>query len=377
MKSKPIKSSYGSGTIRRVYDSEGKPVLGKSGKQKWRIRICLGTDPITKRVIQKQTTFEGTQSEAKKQAAKLRADYEGIRPEALSATLSGFIPVWRDSLLLEGSASKETIRGYLQELSLVEEYLGLRRMTEITADDIDSALASIKNTRSLSGTTMNKIFSVTKRLFRFAQTRKYIQYNPFDELRAPKLNEPKRRSLSIDECKRFLKRLDAKDEQAFSEYANKERRQMHRGNLFGRSSLCGLAELSSIVGVRLIFATGMRRGEVCALKWGNVDLEAGKLTVCSSLTEKMVLKAPKTRSAHRAIALDEDTLCRLRAWKKEQARALLTVQSESEGALSKIEQTDDTPVCCSGTGGLLNPTHFDRWWLMFRKEAGFPALKIH
>ena len=48
--------------------------------------------------------------------------------------------------------------------------------------------------------------------------------------------------------------------------------------------------------VRLLIATGMRRGEVCALKWEDVDLGAKVLTVRSSVVESghdLIVKSPK------------------------------------------------------------------------------------
>lgn len=42
-----------------------------------------------------------------------------------------------------------------------------------------------------------------------------------------------------------------------------------------------------------------------------------------------------------------------------------------------VEQADETPVCCSDTGGLYRIDNFEHWWSTWRDEHGFPGLKFH
>src|SRR5262249_36985150 len=58
--------------------------------------------------------------------------------------------------------------------------------------------------------------------------------------------------------------------------------------------------------VVLALATGMRRGELLALRWGDVDLDNATLKVERSLEESdrgLRFKAPKTKHGRRAIPL--------------------------------------------------------------------------
>src|SRR6185312_9633031 len=58
--------------------------------------------------------------------------------------------------------------------------------------------------------------------------------------------------------------------------------------------------------VALALATGMRRGELLALQWGDVDLDASTLRVERSVEETRAglrLKPPKTKRGRRNIAL--------------------------------------------------------------------------
>jgi integrase len=66
--------------------------------------------------------------------------------------------------------------------------------------------------------------------------------------------------------------------------------------------------------VRVVAATGMRRSEACGLRWSDVDLHAGRLTVARShvsLPGASGDRPTKTRSA-RTIALDDGTIDALR-----------------------------------------------------------------
>lgn len=69
--------------------------------------------------------------------------------------------------------------------------------------------------------------------------------------------------------------------------------------------------------LRLLAASGMRRGEACALRWSDVDFEDGVLLVDESMTDAPggpIVKAPKTQASVRRIACDPmtaDALARL------------------------------------------------------------------
>jgi len=73
--------------------------------------------------------------------------------------------------------------------------------------------------------------------------------------------------------------------------------------------------------VLLALSTGMRRGEILALRWKNVDLEGGTLRVVEGLEQTKTgirFKAPKS-GRHRAITLPAYAVQELRRLKREQA----------------------------------------------------------
>jgi integrase len=67
--------------------------------------------------------------------------------------------------------------------------------------------------------------------------------------------------------------------------------------------------------LRVIAATGMRRGEACALRWSNLDLDAGTVRIYESIVAAeggAIVKPPKTRASIRTVALDPGTASVLR-----------------------------------------------------------------
>ncbi len=75
--------------------------------------------------------------------------------------------------------------------------------------------------------------------------------------------------------------------------------------------------------LRLASMTGMRRAELCGLRWTDVDLDAATVTVRQSITAVdgvAVVGDVKTKRSRRVIDIDATTVDVLRAWKAAQNR---------------------------------------------------------
>jgi integrase len=72
-------------------------------------------------------------------------------------------------------------------------------------------------------------------------------------------------------------------------------------------------------------ATGLRRAELCGLRWMDVDLDAGRLFVRQSITldgYTVSVGRPKSRASVRTVGVDADTVAVLRSWREVQRREL-------------------------------------------------------
>lgn len=73
----------------------------------------------------------------------------------------------------------------------------------------------------------------------------------------------------------------------------------------------------------LLAMTGMRRGEVLGLRWQDLDLDQGLITVRQTVTAiggERVFSTPKTSRGRRVVALDASTVTVLRRWRAQYSR---------------------------------------------------------
>jgi integrase len=105
--------------------------------------------------------------------------------------------------------------------------------------------------------------------------------------------------------------------------------------------------------------TGMRRGELLALRWRHIDLDAGTISIQRTIGvvrnkgegAQIVEKVPKTRRSRRVIDIDPGTVAVLRSWKKER------------GTLALALARDDALVFGDQEGQHRHP---ERFWRTFK-----------
>jgi integrase len=124
--------------------------------------------------------------------------------------------------------------------------------------------------------------------------------------------------------------------------------------------------------VALALGTGMRRGELLGLQWGDVDLDSAKLQVKRSLEETKAglrLKEPKTDGSLRTIALPPQAVAMLREHKVEQMKFRLAV------GVGKIDT--DTLVFSDANGKPLSPHAVSRAWRRIVEAKKLPRVTFH
>ena len=135
--------------------------------------------------------------------------------------------------------------------------------------------------------------------------------------------------------------------------------------------------LNAIKGDRLeafysvVLAIGLRRGEALGLRWGDVDLDAGILTVRGSLQRidgRLQLFAPKTSRSRRTIALPQTAVAALRRHRVQQLQERLFAGSRWQ---------DTSFVFTTLTGTPFDPRNVYRHFQRALKRAGLPSKRIH
>lgn len=100
--------------------------------------------------------------------------------------------------------------------------------------------------------------------------------------------------------------------------------------------------------------TGMRQGELLALKWRDIDLEGARLSVRRTITRdggRLLVGEPKTKKSRRIIALTDGAVGSLR---QHLARQMKEIEILGD------DYRDDGLVFTSEIGTLINPTNLRR-----------------
>ena len=138
------------------------------------------------------------------------------------------------------------------------------------------------------------------------------------------------------------------------------------------------AFLSHVAGDRLFAVwhvaamTGMRRSELLAVRWTDIDFEHNRVAIRRALVlvgnEPVMKETTKTASSSRLITLDEATVRALRDWKRKQLEEKLQ-WGEGYKALGLVASRED--------GSLIHPERFSRWFDARVRDAGLPKIRLH
>lgn len=121
----------------------------------------------------------------------------------------------------------------------------------------------------------------------------------------------------------------------------------------------------------LVALRGLRRGEAAGLRWSNLDLPAGTLTVTGQLQQlggHLIAGPPKSDAGRRVIALDKTTIGALRA---HQAR------QQAERVAAGERWHDTGYVFTTKTGKPVGPDRLTRLFRRLVAGSGLPPVTLH
>ena len=126
----------------------------------------------------------------------------------------------------------------------------------------------------------------------------------------------------------------------------------------------------------LILWTGLRRGEVCGLKWSAIDLDKAVLSVTNNRTDNpygpgYIELPPKTEAGWRTISLSEDCVKFLRRSLNDQENYRL------ENPTADSAWPDDPYVICNPDGTLFGPKILNRNFTKMCNRYGLPHSTPH
>ncbi|HHY32373.1 MAG TPA: site-specific integrase [Firmicutes bacterium] len=124
--------------------------------------------------------------------------------------------------------------------------------------------------------------------------------------------------------------------------------------------------------ILLAVTCGLRRGEILGLRWQDVDLEAGRLTINQTLgytpEEGIYMKDAKTDGSHATVTIPPITVDALRAHRAERNKRRL---KKGEG------WKDFDLVCDRGDGAPCHPDSISSWFPKWMKGRGTDGITFH
>lgn len=122
----------------------------------------------------------------------------------------------------------------------------------------------------------------------------------------------------------------------------------------------------------LLTLAGLRRSEVLGLRWTDVDLDAGTVTVAQGRVvvqgEGTMTGDPKSYRSRRVLPMPEDVMSALRALKAAQAADRLALGGE---------WPDSGLVAVNADGSPIRPESYSGEFSRLAKAAGVPVIRLH
>ena len=287
----------------------------------------------------RKAVYAKTRKEAAEKLTAAMADAsKGITADGGPKTVGAFLTSWLENSV-RGSIRKST---YDRNESLCRVHLipalGRKKLKTLGAADVAGFYRSRLDS-GCSAASVRKMHETLHKALKQAVRWGYMTKNPADDVDAPRVHTEEVHPLTRDEARRFLKVV--------------------RGD-----------RLEALYVVAL--HTGLRQGELLALRWEDVDIGEKTLRVRRTITKdggKLLIGPTKTAKGRRTVKLTRDAA--------EALREHLSRQLEEIDGLGDLFE-DNGFVFCTAKGTLINPSNLrKRSFAPLLVRAGLPHMTFH
>lgn len=308
----------------------------------YRITVSCGTDIFGKK-IRHRATFTPepglTQKKRQKAVEEFAADFErqvrnGIVMEGRKTTLKEFADVWFEEYApqkLQGG----TIEKYKAEMEKVLPELGHLMLTELrphTLNRFFSAMAKDGARRDgkaggYSRATIAKTQNVLSSILHTAADWELIDRNPMDKVRLQgERTADKLKFFTAEQAAQFLEFIES----PYKVRTKEHKRVDDTGKMYLVPSFEREMELPEQIRVLFLLAIygGLRKGELLALKFSDIDYEEDTVSITKSVSVvngQQIVKEPKTKNSRREITIPHFLTLRIKALERERLRYRLSL----------------------------------------------------
>lgn len=320
----------------------------KDKNGKWFFVVDLGKHKNGKRNQKLKRGFD-TKGAANEAMTKLKAKHikgEIIEPNKM--TVAEHLEKWLETVGLKREST--TVERYAQVCNMhIIPALGDIRLQELQPLHVQDFLdkcqidGRLNGKGGLSKRTALHIYRIFKLALKQAVGWRLIKSNPMDGLEAPSPDKPEIDVLDKAETAKLLKAAE------------------------------GRPIYTTIL---LAVTTGMRRGELLALRWSDIDFLEGHLDVNQALVDTkdkgLEFKAPKSRAGKRRISLPAITLEELKSHRTRQAEKFIKL-----GHRPGNDSLVFLSIHADGTVGERKPRILTKAFTRFIKTVDVPQITLH
>ena len=260
----------------------GDGMVRKREDGRWEGRIVVGHKADGDSIF--RYIYADTQKEL---TAKLRQNIDLYQGIDLTEQSRMILAEWLEQWLEQMSATlrPSTLEHYQKDMkNHVAPHLGQKELTQITAADLRKLYDTLKKNgrinprpgqiHGLSSTTVHNIHATLHQALRAAAEQGLIPKNPADEVAPPKIIRQPMNILNEEQLDTFMGAIEA--DPVWHDFFYTE------------------------------LTTGMRRGELLALQWSDLDFKTDRLHISKqvySVNGKLEVNEPKTKAAVRTVIL--------------------------------------------------------------------------
>lgn len=319
--------------------------LRQRSKDSWHLRAYAGRDALTGRKRYVEKTFRGTKRHASKELAKLVLEAERLAPRAAKdGTLELLLEEWLAHAATSWSPkTTAVVRGYVSDPIIPA--LGSLTVAKLTPADLDRFYRQLLTVGGKRGpykpATVRRVHGILRRALSQGVRWGWLSHNPAIDASPPRVPLPVLKPPTPDEVVRLF--LIAQE--------------------WSPELACFIV---------LAASAGARRGELVALRWRDVDLERGTVSVERGIVTvkgELIEQGTKTHQSRR-VTLDAGTMTTLR---KHKARA------EANAAAAGAVITADSHVFSRAIDGSVpwRPDATTRDFRVLCDKAGVSGVRLH
>lgn len=282
---------------------KGSGSISQRNDGTWTGRVTLGYDENGKRKV--KAFYGKTKGEVKKKMAEFQADIiRGDYQQVIKRSVEGYMTDWLNDV--KQNELKPSSFDRLEQTCKYQvfPFIGTLQMGMVTPEDVQGVINKLVD-KGFSYSTIKKAYNAMNACFTFASERDAIRKNP-----CRRISLPKNREKEISDVVFYDDgQIEAIEKAAMVKYGN------------------GVYKYQNGWYIILLLYTGLRIGELLALKWENVDFDKKQIKVIGnlkevksrgkSITNYMTVEQPtKTKSGNRIVPLADRAIDALRYLEK-------------------------------------------------------------